>query len=229
MRALVLALAFSACGPAGFRAVEWHPERLRTAGLHWQAREGQGHGPGVGRWSKDHVRVWGEAIELRLQGDVGAEISAALPLGALDIALTLESLDGAFETLDPDLVVGAFVYRNDASECDLELARWGQPGAHNGQLVVASGAGRPPRAIHRFPLRGARARATLRWRGSRLAWHVEDSQGQVRWQARGPRNGGHRLHVNVWSRRPGAGHARVRVRASVRSSASMGGWPTSGV
>ncbi|MEM1414651.1 MAG: hypothetical protein AAGH15_07115 [Myxococcota bacterium] len=228
MRHLAVALALAACAPVGFRDAEWRGEPIEEGRLQWRVRDGRGHGPGLGAWSARHVRPRDGGFELRLRRGVGAEISAALPLGALDVDLTLESLDAPFEALGPEVVVGAFVYRHDTSEADLEIARWGDRRSANGQLVVAAGPFRPPRAIVRFPLEGPRVEAALRWRGGRLAWRVTDGQRPLRWSARGPRNAGHRLHVNVWARRPGAGEARIWVRARARASASMEPWPTSG-
>jgi hypothetical protein len=38
--------------------------------------------------------------------------------------------------LDPNVVLGLFIYENDRQEIDFELSRWGDPSGQNAQFVV---------------------------------------------------------------------------------------------
>jgi hypothetical protein len=221
--------ALAGCGGAGrpppwFRAEEWSPRPIVFDGRTWVARDSPyPTGAGPNRWSSSTESVFtdGEGrLHLRLapaaEGWSSAEVSTPLPDAYCRIVIELETDPAA---IDEALVAAAFVYRNDGSEIDVELGRWGIPAAPDAQFVVAPATA--PERIRRFDLPGGAAPVAfvIDWLPDRVAFEALPARGDaVRWaftRAGRPWPGGHRLHLALWSREPaprGDGTAEVVFR-----------------
>jgi len=113
---------------------------VEFAGYLWEVKSGTGLGPGPNSWSSSPNFVWVDeaGLHLRIAQVEGtwycAEVMLLETLGYGRYQFTFSS---AVDVLDPQAVLGAFLYRDDAHEIDLELTRWGDPLATtNGQYVV---------------------------------------------------------------------------------------------
>lgn len=208
-------LLLVACGPdhserfgATLRpaARGWSPRVLEFAGRCWQVRGSETPvGTGPNRWSNER-----EAVDVESDGTLrlrarpvggrwfGAEVRTPLTLEETSVALELR---GPLGQLDPQVVVGVFVYRDDLSELDVEFSTWGRPGNANAQFAVA-----PPLAarMRRFDVdRGTTTvRLGIDWAPDEIRFEIDPDRGPaVGWSYRGdgrPRPRRHSLHLNVW-------------------------------
>jgi hypothetical protein len=213
LAALLMTLA-AGCGgaprpPPWFRAEEWSSREVVFDGRTWVARHSDYlTGAGPNRWSSSAESVFTDAagrLHLRLVpsggGWLSAEVSTPLPEAYARVTVELETEPAA---LDAAVVAAAFVYRNDQSEIDVELGRWGAPSAPDAQFVVAPAM--PSDRLHRFELPRGAAPVTfvVDWRDDRVAFEALPARGEAaRWTFRGeaiPRPGGHRLHLALWLR-----------------------------
>lgn len=213
--AAALALAAGACGARPLPPGEWS-EAFSWSGLRWRARQGGRAGPGANLWSaRPHgVRVEGGELVLRARrrGRVwrSAEVAAALPAGPVRVRVLL----AAVPALDPAMVAAVFLYRDDESELDFELSRWGNPAAPDAQLVVAPAT---PDRMLRFESAPGPAVVELSLGRRKVCSSYRSATGRARFCRRGPGEpspDGHRLHINLWVRageRP-ATEATLRVR-----------------
>ena len=215
LRLLAAGLLLAACGPghserlgATLRpaARGWSPRVLEFAGRCWQVRGSETPiGTGPNRWSSEHDAVGvGPDGTLRLRARpvggrwFGAEVRTPLTLEETSVALELR---GPLGQLDPQVVVGVFVYRDDLSELDVEFSTWGRPGNANAQFAVA-----PPLAarMRRFDIdRGTTTvRLGIDWTPDEIRFDMEPDRGpRIGWTYRGdgrPRPRRHSLHLNVW-------------------------------
>ena len=197
-----------------------YPERdFCFSGMEWSVRGGhelQGAGPnywGGSHHHVDHDQVLDE-VTLRVGPDRhgvwrSAEISTWIPPDTTTLEIDFEGLP---EELDPNIVLGVFVYRNDESEFDLELSSWGHAKGGEGeepyhpiQFVVV-----PPIEeghMHRFSPtteKGLAAKWTQRfeWQEDFIVFTLEqDGEVLSTWRYEGedvPRYDDHRLHINLW-------------------------------
>lgn len=205
---LVLALFGSACTrtpPAA--SPGWSASRLQWGGHTWERRQSHAlDGAGPNRWSEDGVKVQPDgslSLTLKPQGShwYAAEVRTDLPDGYVDVKVRLE---GPLGRLDPNVVVGAFVYRRDSSELDVELAQWGVPHADRAQFVVAPAL--PASRIQRFalPAQLQWLDAGIFWRPNAVAFKMLGAGVQRSWRYEGtprPWPDHHALHINLWLHR----------------------------
>lgn len=169
-------------------------------------------GAGPNRWRREAVTIDGQGLRIDLT-PIGSEWYAGeaaviLPAGYLDASWRVV---GPIGQLDPNVIVGVFIYRDDRSELDFELGRWGDVDAANAQFVVAPASS--PSRLHRFTLPGDTESLDiqLRWRRDEVSFAARPERGETTaWVYRGPQRPspcGHRVHFNVWlfqGRRPSA-------------------------
>ena len=157
-------------------------------------------GAGPNRWTNTAaaVHVEGPSLLLTLQED-------AVGWQAVELSTPVRRRPRAFEvelevgSLDSRVVGGVFFYKDDTSEIDLEVARWGDPDAAPFQYAVAPAD--TPDLLHRFEMAAGRSRHRMRWRRRSIAWWSVSADRISRWTLRGPRVprfDGHRLHLNLW-------------------------------
>lgn len=124
-------------------AVAREPERrIEFSGRSWIVRSSGSLrlDPGPNYWSDSPEQVWVDAegsLHLRAAraGDrwLCSEVAAAEPLGYGGYAFVTTA--GAAR-IDPNAVLGMFVYQEPGQEIDIELSRWGDPAVDNAQFVV---------------------------------------------------------------------------------------------
>lgn len=183
------------------------PHQLQFGGADWRLRVGDApSGPGSNLWASAPDGAWVDArgrLHLRLHGDErwrSVELSrSACGYGAIRVSFA--SPVGA---LDSAVVLGLFLYRDDSSEIDVEVSRWGEgPDAPNAQFVVQPH--ELPGHRHRFEISRDQAGALeLVWSPGRVDFTWLGVQGG-RWSFVSdavpvPEN--HRLYVNLWLREP---------------------------
>lgn len=116
------------------------PRTLDWAGRTWEVKQGYG-GPGPNLWSSSTGSAWVDAdgaLHLAVR-KVGARwVSAELyTVDCATYGTYRFYLDSALDTLDPNVVVAAFLYADDVHEIDIEFSRWGDSrNPDNGQYVV---------------------------------------------------------------------------------------------
>jgi hypothetical protein len=197
--------------PPWFLAEEWSPRSIPFDGTTWVARQSDYlTGAGPNRWSSSEESVFTDANGwLHLQvlptrnGWASAEVSTPLPDAHCRITVELETDPAA---LDDALVAAVFIYRNDQSEIDVELGRWGNPSAPNAQFVVAPATPRDRLMRFELPRGSAPVAFVVDWREDRVDFEALPARGDAtRWTFDGsgrPRAGGHRLHLSLWLREP---------------------------
>lgn len=185
----------------------WSPQPVEFAGRQWSVRSStQLVAAGPNRWSSTQDAAWVDAqgrLRMRLRQTQGLWYGVELctPLLGTDQVLSLQ-IDGPLGRLDPNVVLGIFGYRDDASEWDIEFARWGKRREANAQFVVAPATN--PSRLHRFlvPPNSKTLALQVVWHTEFLAFELVTMDGRVeRWRYSGPNRpspDGHRLHINLW-------------------------------
>jgi len=205
-----LVLACASRAPQWFLAQEWSAEQIQFGGHAFVARQSETlTGAGPNRWSasSDNVRVDAAGdLQLAITEREGrwysAEVSTPLPDSYCRVRFRM--LTEATE-LDPAVIAAAFIYRNDQSELDVEIGRWGKMLEKNAQFVVA-----PPTSgrLIRFELRRSTAPVdfTIDWRSDAVSFLARTRDGQEHRfsyeDTPRPEPGGHRLHLSLWLREP---------------------------
>ncbi len=186
------------------------PRLVDFGGQRWEVRDSGGarQGPGPNVFSPDPRDVWVDAkgLHLRIAKRGGAWTSSQVvlerPLGYGTYRFTV---DGRFDRLDPQVVLGLFTWDDDEAdahrELDVEISRWEDPLRSNAQFVVQpyDALGNlvrfelPPlaRSVHQFEWLPESAAFSSRTAGGRiLAEHTF---------ARGvPHPGKEQAMINLW-------------------------------
>lgn len=192
---------------------------LAFAGRVWRARRSETPtGAGPNHWSDAPGSVQVDAqgrLQLTLEERggrwYGVELVTPLEPGWPTLELDLEMPGFA----DDHVIFGAFLYRDDRREIDLELGRWGEPGAPSAQFVLVD----QPLRRWRFQLPPGRSQHHLRWAPGDLDFCSQaEDQPAVRWGVEGvavPHPQEHRLHLNLWLYRgaPATAPAQVTIEA----------------
>lgn len=208
LAAAIAATAFAgACSGPRPEPARWPSSRtLSFSGLEWHVRAAGTGGPGPNLWSDagESVRIDEEGrLRLRLRADGltwhAAEVWTVLPEGRARVEVHLDEVPPA---LPPEAVLGLFVYRDDRSELDVELGRFGDPAHPGAQFAVAPQL--RPGNLHRFPLPVAPGPSVhvIEWGEEAVGFESRFPGGPpVRWRYEGPdvpEPGGHALHLNLW-------------------------------
>lgn len=184
-------------------------EYVMCSGRRWDIRTGdaiQGAGPNYWGGLGEHVTQHGDRVRLRIMPDVhgtwrSSEISTPLPPGTTRVSVTFGNLP---EHLDPRVVLGVFVYRDDQSEFDFEMSAWGEAGAAPLQFVMvpAHVPGHRTRFEPISPSLASTWTQVFEWgpRTVRFTLYQDDVKVSS-WLYKGldvPRYARHRLHINLW-------------------------------
>ncbi len=192
------------------------------AGLTWERKSGCG-GPGPNCWAPENAEpVTGEGVRLRLARRSGkwysAEIrtAAPVPCGAYSFHLI-----GRTDLLDPNVVLGVFLYDDAAGEAgaqcpdelDLESSRFGDASAPNGHFVSYASGVCGPADLDDFSyaLTGTYTTHQIDWAPGAVSFrllHGHRLSAELPEYLIGERSfisplvpaaGGMRLHVNLWA------------------------------
>ena len=102
--------------------------QLAFAGLTWQRKAEPQFGPGPNDWAPDLAWVDTQGrLHLKIAKDAAgkwwcAEVTSDKSFGYGEYRFTFA---GPFSELDPNVVLGLFIYLDDDHEIDFELTRWG--------------------------------------------------------------------------------------------------------
>jgi hypothetical protein len=120
------------------------PSTITWSGLSWDVKSGTGLGPGPNTWNPDNVFVDASGdLHLAITNVGGswtcAEVSTttSFPFGSFQWQVTT-----AVDNLDPNVVLGLFVYGplalgpDGTHEIDIEYARFGSADADNGRWTI---------------------------------------------------------------------------------------------
>lgn len=183
----------------------WGQRRLHAFGENLYLRASTAPvGAGPNYWNDREVAVDAAAgaLTLRLfeEGGLWRATEVAFPASSRYQEVEME-LAGPLGSLDPNIIVGVFMYRDDASEVDIEFGRWGQPHGPNLLYSVIPGSAAPRRRPFALPASCKRAQLRLRWL-PRLLEFLTRCEGQTYlWRDVGavmPVPNRHRLHINLW-------------------------------
>jgi len=192
------------------------------AGLVWERKSGCG-GPGPNCWAPENAElVPGEGVHLRLTRRMGkwyaGEIRtvAPVPCGSYSAYLV-----GRTDTLDPNVVLGYFLYDDDAGETtepcpdelDMESSRFGDSTAPNGHFVsyAAGLCGPADLASYSYALEGSYTTHQIDWAPGSVNFRMLHGHRCAAEQPAYligersfasplvPGEGGLRLHVNLWA------------------------------
>ena len=209
---------------------------ITFAGHSWTVKTGQGVGPGPNDFAdtSDNVRLDGTGqLHLALTQRDGRPVCAEVVGPALGYGVYEWVVSGDLAGLDPNTVLGLFIYRADQSEEEidfLEVSRFGEKANADCQFVVQPHA---PDSMHRFRSGGARV-LTCRclWQPGLVharCWAGEDTSRTplADWRYTGPkipRPGGQGLRVraNLWAFHGRAPATTRRQEVVIRSFRFVG-------
>jgi len=212
--------ASASCPAQCLSPAHWN-QPFSFAGLTWERKNGCG-GPGPNCWAPTNAVLDAEGVHLRLTRQGGdwyaAEIrtTTAAPTGSYSVQLI-----GRTDLLDPNVVLGVFLYDDAAGETwdpcpdelDMESSRFGDPAAPNGHFVsYASGACGPADLDDfSYTLTGTHTTHQIDWAPGAVAYrlmHGHRTAPDLPEHLIGERSfvsplvpgaGGMRLHVNLWT------------------------------
>ena len=104
---------------------------IHFAGVDWEVKNGGPYGPGPNYWSDSPQSVWVDesgALHLKII-KIGstwycAEVRTVQPTQYGEHRFLV---DGYIDRMDKNMVLGLFVYADDAAEIDIEYSKWGDP------------------------------------------------------------------------------------------------------
>lgn len=126
---------------------------IQFSGNNWIVKDSNEErlGPGPNFFSSSPENVWIDSegqLHLKITNRNNhwycAEVSLEKPLGYGTYEFFV---NGRFDQLDSNIVVGLFLYKDDAHEIDIEFGRWGRKYGDNLQYVLQAC---PPGSIHRY-------------------------------------------------------------------------------
>lgn len=235
----VVALALYVA-PLAVRTVSAEPGPLASgygrsivfSGRTWLAKTGLS-GPGPNHFSDAADNVWVDAddrLHLRITHRNGTwlcpEVVATESLGYGTYRFDVQGFSG---DLDPNVVLGLFTWSDDPAydhrELDIELARWGNPLAPNGQFTVRPNAPSVRRFTFEQPAAGEPGSFSLAWRADGVTFQSlsgDPTRGAASLVAAHtfadgvPPPGGEHARMNLWlheGRPPGDG---AEIEAIIR-------------
>jgi len=187
---------------------------IRFSDQPWQIKTGMLVGPGPNNFTRE--TVWlderGHLHLAVIRRDECWECAEVIgpELGYGEYRWTIS---GDLISLDPQVVLGLFLYKDDAHEIDFELARWGDAARANAQFVVQP---HGDDTIHRFDTGEAKVlTCSLVWQPGNVWWRCwantdTNQQPLADWKHTGqrvPEPDGVRTRMNFWLRggRPPSG------------------------
>ncbi len=238
----------SAACPAGCAAPASWGQPFSFAGLTWERKSGCG-GPGPNCWDAANAEpVPGEGVCLRLTRRQGkwysAEIRTAAPVPTGTYSAYLV---GRTDLLDPNVVLGVFLYDDAAGEAgdpcpaelDVESSRFGDPLAPNAHFVTYTPGACGPADLGQFTytLGGTHTTHQLEWSAGAVTQrllHGHRCVAEAPQYLIGERTfvspsvpaaGGMRLHLNLWAfagNAPGDGQeVEITVRDVVQTCGAV--------
>jgi len=187
-------------------------EMLYFSGYEWYKRESNGYeGPGRNLFLAENVWLDDKGqIHLKIRYIDGkwtcAETFTKEAFGYGDYYFFVR---GRVDELDPNVVMGLFIYENDKQEIDIEFARWGYTSNPNAQYVVQPWYHRGN--IHRFNMMLGQENTThlISWRENSIyfkSWYGHcinppDDWIIEEWTYYGDDNplpDNEQVHINLW-------------------------------
>lgn len=211
------------------RQLETYPRAITFAGRAWMVKVGDRKlGPGLNFFSdaEENVSVDRDGqLHLTITHDEDiwqcAEIMAKESMGYGEYRWVIT---GDLPVLDPQVVLGLFLYEDENREIDFELARWGDAHKANAQFVVQPYTEKG--SLFRFDAGTATTlTCSLLWDEKLVharCWIGEDRSRKplADWKYTGrrvPRPGGERARANLWLYDGKAPRATARQEVIVRS------------
>jgi len=203
---LAAALAAGCASKPPTKVVHAEARFVQFAGRDWVVRpDGRNESPGGNNWSDDQRSVWVDeqgALHLKVRRVGGrwtaAEVHTELADGPVHLEIDVAT---PMADLDPQVVAGLFVYKDDEHEVDIELSQWGGGNGFNAQYAVAPYG---PGDRHRFviPAHQTDVHHVLDWRLDRVALESRGpDRAYAEWRWSGDKladRSGYRLHLNLW-------------------------------
>jgi hypothetical protein len=235
----------SASCPAQCPAPATWTQPFSFAGLTWERKSGCG-GPGPNCWAPENVELEPSGgLRLRLTRRSGrwyaAEIRTVAPV---PFAAYSFYLIGRPDLLDPNVVLGVFLYDDAAGEAgalcpdelDLESSRFGDAGAPNGHFVTYASGACGPADLDDFDysLTGTHTTHQIDWTSGAVSFrlmHGHRLGAELPEYLIGERSfvsplvpeaGGMRLHVNLWAFAGNAPTNQQEVEVVIRDVVSTG-------
>ena len=178
--------------------------RVQFSGGTWLIKSGV-HGPGPNSFASKNVRLDNEGLHLMIKRRGGlwtcAEVIADEPVGYGEYRWVIS---GDFNRLDPNVVMGLFLYADEHREIDFELSRWGNASRQrNAQFCIQP---LSMLRMQRFDTgRASQITVSLDWRPTRLlcrCWNGADTKAEplAEWTYSGDGipKGRLRTHMNFW-------------------------------
>jgi hypothetical protein len=218
---LIAARPVLASCPASCPAPAGWTQSFPFAGMTWERKTGCG-GPGPNCWMPENAPVDSDGVHLKLTRVSGrwytAEIRTAQPVppGSYSVRLI-----GRPDLLDPNVVLGAFLYDDAAgdrgdpcpAELDLESSRFGDPAAANGHFVTYGSGLCGATDVVDFPysLGGTYTTHQIDWEPGSVTFRLMHGHrcaaespeyliAERRFDSSMiPAGGGMRLHLNLWA------------------------------
>jgi len=184
------------------------PRTIAFSGYTWQVKRGTG-GPGPNHWSdaEESVRVDAAGrLHLAVRPVDGVWHCAEVSTRAFGHGTYRFRLASDVSALDPQVVLGLFVYRDDTHEIDVEWSRWGDPDRPPGNFAVQPSHRDGNRRSFALPELGQRSTHEFRWLPGRVDFlshpgRERPETGAATWScttADVPQAGVDRLELNLW-------------------------------
>ncbi len=173
-------------------------------GYDWKVKSGH-YGPGPNDWLADETGVFVEDDKLHLtvqevDGDwYSSEVYLPKSLGYGTYRFETE---GRVDAIDPNLVLGLFLYQDETHELDIEYSRWGYEDGKNASFAVQPYTKKGNHSQFSTNLKNASTINEIKWEKNKITFKISQGKKVVKeWVYKGKNNfkpGKERVHMNFW-------------------------------
>lgn len=178
---------------------------LEFGGYSWNVKNGN-FGPGPNWWTDATTDVYTDAngaLHLPIVNKNGTWYSSEIYLpNSLGYGTYRFETASRVDLIDPNMVLGLFLYQDDTHELDIEYSRWGWAAGPNVGYSVQPASTKGNNFQYSVTLQGAPVINKINWQADRIDFRISQN-GTIlnKWTYTGANNfipGSERVHLNFW-------------------------------
>lgn len=178
---------------------------LEFSGYSWNVKNGN-FGPGPNWWTDATTDVYTDAngaLHLPIVNKNGTWYSSEIYLpNSLGYGTYHFETASSVDLIDPNMVLGLFLYQDDTHELDIEYSRWGWAAGPNVGYSVQPASTKGNNFQYSVTLQGAPVINEINWQADHIDFRISQN-GTIlnEWTYTGADNfvpGGERVHLNFW-------------------------------
>lgn len=178
---------------------------LEFSGYTWNVKNGN-FGPGPNWWTDANSDVYTDAngaVHLPIVNKNGTWYSSEIYLpNSLGYGTYRFETASRVDSIDPNMVLGLFLYQDDTHELDIEYSRWGWAAGPNLGYTVQPYTIKGNNVQYNVTLQDSPVIDEINWQADRIIFQTSQNGVVLKeWTYTGANNfvpGGERVHLNFW-------------------------------